>query len=29
MMRTDQPKMIVLSEYRLPDYLIEETHLTF
>ncbi len=29
MMRTEQPKMIVLSEYRLPDYLIEETHLTF
>ena len=28
-MRTEQPKMVVLSEYRLPDYLIDETHLTF
>jgi len=29
MMRTEQPKMIALSDYRLPDYLIDETHLTF
>ena len=28
-MRTEHPKMIKLSAYRLPDYLIEETHLTF
>src|SRR5690606_20805422 len=28
-MRTEQPKMIYLSEYRVPDYLIDETHLTF
>jgi len=28
-MRTEQPKMIALSDYRLPDYLINETHLTF
>ena len=28
-MRTEQPKMIALSDYRLPDYLIHETHLTF
>ena len=28
-MRTEQPKMITLSDYRLPDYLIDETHLTF
>lgn len=28
-MRSEQPKMIKLSEYRLPDYLIDETHLTF
>ena len=28
-MRTEQPKMIALSDYRLPDYLIDETHLTF
>ncbi len=28
-MRTEQPKMIKLTEYRLPDYLIDETHLTF
>lgn len=29
MMRTEQPKMIALTDYRLPDYLIDETHLTF
>ena len=28
-MRSDQPIMIKLSEYRLPDYLINETQLTF
>ena len=28
-MRSEQPTMIKLSEYRLPDYLIDETHLTF
>lgn len=28
-MRTEQPKMIRLSDYRLPDYLIDETFLTF
>lgn len=28
-MRTEQPKMIYLSDYRVPDYLIDETHLTF
>lgn len=28
-MRTEQLKMIALSDYRLPDYLIDETHLTF
>ncbi len=29
MMRTEQPKMIALTDYRLPDYLIDETYLTF
>ena len=29
MMRTAQPKMIPLTDYRLPDYLIDETYLTF
>ena len=28
-MRTEQPKMIYLKDYQAPDYLIEETHLTF
>ena len=28
-MPTDQPKVIYLKDYRVPDYLIEETHLTF
>ncbi|WP_407311163.1 aminopeptidase N [Pseudomonas sp. nanlin1] len=28
-MRTDQPKMIYLKDYQAPDYLIDETHLTF
>jgi aminopeptidase N len=28
-MRTEQPKMIYLKDYRAPDYLIDETHLTF
>ena len=28
-MRTEQPKMIALTDYRLPDYLIDETYLTF
>lgn len=28
-MRSEQPKLIKLSEYRLPDYLINETQLTF
>lgn len=28
-MRTEQPKMIYLKDYKAPDYLIDETHLTF
>ena len=28
-MRTEQPQMIRLSAYQQPDYLINETHLTF
>ncbi|MDH0894777.1 MULTISPECIES: aminopeptidase N [unclassified Pseudomonas] len=28
-MRTEQPKMIYLKDYQAPDYLIDETHLTF
>jgi aminopeptidase N len=28
-MRTEQPKMIHLKDYQAPDYLIDETHLTF
>jgi aminopeptidase N len=28
-MRTEQPKVIHLKEYQVPDYLIDETHLTF
>ncbi|WXL24414.1 aminopeptidase N [Ectopseudomonas mendocina] len=28
-MRTEQPKMIYLKDYKVPDYLIDETHLTF
>ncbi|WP_040260643.1 aminopeptidase N [Pseudomonas massiliensis] len=28
-MRTEQPKTIYLKDYRAPDYLIDETHLTF
>jgi aminopeptidase N len=28
-MRTEQPKMIYLKDYQVPDYLIDETHLTF
>ena len=28
-MRTDQPKVIHLKDYQAPDYLIDETHLTF
>ncbi|MDB5984798.1 MAG: aminopeptidase [Pseudomonas sp.] len=28
-MRTEQPKMIYLKDYRAPEYLIDETHLTF
>ena len=28
-MRDAQPKMIKLEDYRVPDYLIDETHLTF
>ncbi|GGJ90009.1 aminopeptidase N [Pseudomonas matsuisoli] len=28
-MRTDQPKVIHLKDYKAPDYLIDETHLTF
>ncbi|AGL85081.1 MULTISPECIES: aminopeptidase N [Pseudomonas] len=28
-MRTDQPKMIYLKDYQAPEYLIDETHLTF
>ncbi len=29
LMRTEQPKMIYLKDYQVPDYLINETHLTF
>ena len=29
LMRTEQPKMIYLKDYQVPDYLIDETHLTF
>ncbi|WP_213876215.1 aminopeptidase N [Pseudomonas sp. dw_358] len=28
-MRTEQPKMIYLKHYKAPEYLIDETHLTF
>ncbi|EPJ90430.1 aminopeptidase N [Pseudomonas sp. CFII64] len=28
-MRTDQPQMIYLKDYQAPEYLIDETHLTF
>jgi aminopeptidase N len=28
-MRTEQPKMIFLKDYQAPEYLIDETHLTF
>ncbi len=28
-MRTEQPQMIYLKDYQVPDYLIDETHLTF
>lgn len=28
-MRTEQPKMIYLKDYQAPDYLIDETNLTF
>ena len=28
-MRTEQPKTIYLKDYKAPDYLIDETHLTF
>src|SRR5690606_26178386 len=28
-MRTEQPQTIYLTDYRQPDYLIDETHLTF
>ncbi|MBD1552309.1 aminopeptidase N [Pseudomonas typographi] len=28
-MRTEQPKTIYLKDYQAPDYLIDETHLTF
>ncbi|AZC24487.1 aminopeptidase N [Pseudomonas sessilinigenes] len=28
-MRTEQPKMIYLKDYQAPEYLIDETHLTF
>lgn len=28
-MRTEQPKVIHLKDYQAPDYLIDETHLTF
>ncbi|PTU74792.1 aminopeptidase N [Pseudomonas mangrovi] len=28
-MRTEQPKVIQLADYQEPDYLIDETHLTF
>jgi aminopeptidase N len=28
-MRTEQPKMIYLKDYQAPDYLIDQTHLTF
>ncbi|PAV49572.1 aminopeptidase N [Pseudomonas sp. HAR-UPW-AIA-41] len=28
-MRNDQPKVIFLKDYQAPDYLIDETHLTF
>src|SRR5690606_6900846 len=28
-MRTEQPKVIHLKEYQVPEYLIDETHLTF
>ena len=28
-MRTEHPKMIYLKDYQAPDYLIDETHLTF
>jgi len=28
-MRTEQPQMIHLKDYQAPDYLIDETHLTF
>lgn len=28
-MRTEQPKVIHLKDYQAPEYLIDETHLTF
>ncbi|RMR32603.1 hypothetical protein, partial [Pseudomonas savastanoi] len=28
-MRTEQPKMIYLKDYQAPEYLIDETNLTF
>ena len=28
-MRTEQSKTIYLKDYQAPDYLIDETHLTF
>ncbi|MCB1654615.1 MAG: aminopeptidase N, partial [Pseudomonadales bacterium] len=28
-MRTEQPQMIYLKDYQAPEYLIDETHLTF
>ena len=28
-MRSEQPKTVYLKDYRAPDYLIDETHLTF
>lgn len=28
-MRTEQSKTIYLKDYQVPDYLIDETHLTF
>ena len=28
-MRTEQPQVIYLKDYQAPEYLIDETHLTF
>ena len=28
-MRTEQSKTVYLKDYQVPDYLIDETHLTF